>query len=79
VKAIELGNKCAMNNLERFYKTKHTNNTKLTEKIQLVKIDICPICFMEIKVIPFDCTYHYFCINCTCQIDKCALCRLPKN
>jgi len=76
--AIECKDSDSMNALEICYETKVSIDPKLDQRLSLMKIDTCPICFMEIKLIPFDCMLHYFCIDCTCKIDKCALCRFPK-
>jgi hypothetical protein len=76
--AIELEHTKSMNNLEYFYNTKISTCTKLKERISLMKIETCPICYMEIKTIPFNCMLHYYCIDCTCKIDRCALCQFPK-
>jgi len=37
------------------------------------KVDTCPICLDELITIPLECC-HYYCIECYCKINKCAMC-----
>ena len=62
--------------------------TKLFETFHLfymgrrpfVKIETCSLCMEEEKkIIPFDCFWHGYCMMCTLKLEKCAICKIPKN
>ena len=51
----------------------------LKNKIKYMKHDECPVCLIETDVIPFDCFGHFYCLNCEKKLNKCSLCRIPRN
>jgi hypothetical protein len=55
------------------------NKIKLKDPVYS-KIGSCNICMNDdIQLQLFDCLGHYYCLDCTINIDKCALCKCTKK
>jgi hypothetical protein len=39
------------------------------------KHDECPICYNKTELQMYDCLGHHFCVNCTININECAICK----
>ena len=55
------------------------NKTKLKDPVYS-KTGTCNICFSDdVQLQLFDCLGHYYCQECTINMDKCAICRCSKK
>jgi tetratricopeptide (TPR) repeat protein len=44
-----------------------------------IRKDVCDICSEEKSLYPYDCMCHFMCLNCYIKVDKCGICKCPKN
>jgi hypothetical protein len=55
------------------------NKIKLKDP-EYSKIGTCNICFGDdVKLQLYDCLGHYYCLECTINMEKCAVCRCIKK
>jgi TPR repeat protein len=71
-----------------FEKNEHYRNIDYFKKLyqfhisrkSFIKQGTCDICQEDDKSLyPYDCMYHFMCINCYDKVPKCGLCKCTKN